>query len=151
MTRKYIVTLLLIGSFIFSVLLVFTFRLQEEGELLRVGAITALIDIAGHSDQTSQTSVIVGYLMGLGFLILLYQKGKQAWVFRLSLIFTLIAIVAESMHLFQGWSGSFNGGHFRIGLLLTLLNTWIFFKLNGKQATSHTSLTIYDDKKQLLD
>jgi len=141
----------LIGSFLFSVLLVLTFTFQNGLELQQVGSVTSLIDIAGQSDHISLSSVILGYAFAIAFLLIQYKYIRHSWVFRVSLIITLLAFGAESMHLFQGVKGTFSGGHFRVGLFLTLLNTWIYFKLNGTQTAPVKELTVYDDEKQLLD
>ena len=60
-------------------------------------------------------------------------------------------MAAELVHMVQAVRGTFSGGHFRVGLLLTLLNTWIYFKLNGIQPISEKGVAVYDDEKQLLD
>ena len=151
MTRKHMAAILLISSFLFSVLLVLTFTFQDGFKLQQIGSVTSLLDIAGQSDHISLTSVILGYAFAIAFLLIQYKYLKHSWLFRVSLIITLLAFGVESMHLVQGVRGTFSGGHFRVGLFLTLLNTWIYFKLNGKQIQSHRTLTIYDDEKQLLD
>lgn len=151
MTRKQLAALFLIGSFLFSVLLVLTFTFTDGLKLQQIGSVTTIIDIAGQSDHNLLTSVIVGYAFAIAFLLIQYKYLRHSWLFRVSLIITLLAVGAESMHLLQGVRGTFNGGHFRVGLFLTLLNTWIYFKVNGKQIQSHSTLPIYDDEKQLLD
>jgi len=151
MTRKQLAALFLAGSFLFSVLVVVTFTLTGGFKLQQIGSLTSLIDIAGQSDHRSLTSVVLGYVFGIAFLLIQYKYLRQSWLFRMSLIITLLAFGVESMHLVQGVRGTFSGGHFRIGVILTLLNTWIYFKVNGKQIQSHSMLTIYDDEKQLLD
>ncbi len=150
-TRKHINALLLAGSFLFSVLLVLTFTIQNGFSLQGIGPVTALIDIAGQSDHISLTSVMVGYVFAIAFLLFQYNNLRYSWIYRVSLIITLLAIAAELVHMVQAVRGTFSGGHFRVGLLLTLLNTWIYFKLNGIQPISEKGVAVYDDEKQLLD
>lgn len=116
----------------FSIFLI-AFRFENGFEFLNFQFEFSIIDVAfNKSNETYLNSAIFGYLCYLIFSLITWKKTNgidktQLLIFSL---LTLIGISFELKTLYESLNGIYNGGHFRIGILLALIGFLIANRMN---------------------